>query len=200
MNWQCYHVTVLSLLCAHYIWLNSLTVRDSVSMEFKEADQVCFVTVFSNLNDRIWSNGRNDKSWLINTQTLIWNLYLRYHENRTRRRTRSKMVSSLGEKGYWERRPRMAWDITKVSVLDSKLPRRLLKVHMLTRNALSPVMCQSVVVSWRPWLSPLKWREPLSSVVITFSMYLSTDVSRRDTRTYQSTALLVSWTLERAML
>ena len=109
------------------------------------------------------------------------------------------MVSSSAERDYWERRLRTAWDITRVSVLDSRRPRRQLRAHMSTKSAPSPAMCRSVVESWRLWLFPLKWRELLSSVVITFSMSVSTDVSRRDTRTCLCTALLVSWMLEREM-
>ena len=184
----------------HYIWLICLNLRESIIMEFKEADQVCFDIDLCDNPDGCRYIERNDKLRVIYIQADIWNLFPRHHPTRTRRPIRSRMVSSSAEKDCWERRRRMAWDITRVSVLDSKHPRRLLRDRMSTRSALSPATSQSVVVSWRRWLSPQKWRELLSSVVITFSMYLSTDVSRRDTRMYQSTAPLVFWTSERVML
>lgn len=109
-------------------------------------------------------------------------------------RFKSNQLCSCTKKAYSERVARRAKDTAKMSVLDSKHPERLAKVHTLTRSVHSPETCPFVVAFWLASLSKIKWLAQSFFAEITCITFASTIVSKKDTQISQPIAVHASGT------
>ena len=99
--------------------------------------------------------------------------------------SRSKITSSSTAKSCSQKRPVPVLDTTRTSDSASKLPRRLLSLTILTKNVPSPLKFLLEAKSWRESLFPPRCNALLLSAVITFTMFLNTTDTRKDTETSQ---------------
>lgn len=106
--------------------------------------------------------------------------------------SKSKITSSSTAKSCSQKRPAPVSDTTRTSDSASKLPKKLLSQTILTKNVPSLLKSLLEEKSWRESSFPPRCNALLLSDVITFTTFLNTTDTRRDTETSPLTFPLLS--------